>query len=121
MKNRPLKANLACVANYKFKANKANFATKTRHKAKPPKFRHTDLSCHIERNRVFILNCLTDRNEVSKNNDRDSSVASLPQNDNKEKAQNDKDSRLATHCYAQNDKGFVILTFLSYQTLFVSY
>lgn len=38
MKNRPLKANLACVANYKFKANKANFATKTRHKAKPINF-----------------------------------------------------------------------------------
>ena len=35
MKNRPSKANLACVANYKFKAN---FATKTKHKAKPPKF-----------------------------------------------------------------------------------
>lgn len=38
---------------------------------------HTDLSCH------------TERSEVSKNNDRDSSVASLPQNDNREKAQND--------------------------------
>lgn len=38
---------------------------------------HTDLSCH------------TERSEVSKNNDRDSSVASLPQNDNREKTQND--------------------------------
>ena len=103
------------------KQTKQTLPQKQGTKQNPPKFRHTDLSCHIERNRVFILNCLTDRNEVSKNNDRDSSVASLPQNDNKEKAQNDKDSRLATHCYAQNDKGFVILTFLSYQTLFVSY
>lgn len=35
VKNRPSKASLASVANYKFKAN---FATKTKHKAKPPKF-----------------------------------------------------------------------------------
>lgn len=34
MKNCPSKANLARVANYKFKINKANFATKTKHEAK---------------------------------------------------------------------------------------
>ena len=50
------------------------------------------MSYHIECNKIFILHCHTERSEVSKNNDKDSSVASLPQNDSKEKTRNDKTS-----------------------------
>ena len=55
MKNRPLKANLASVANYQFKAN---FATKTKHEAKPINFAIP--ICLVILNTLFVILSVTE-------------------------------------------------------------
>ena len=55
MKNRPSKASLASVANYKFKAN---LATKTKHEAKPLNF--ATLICLVILNTLFVILSVTE-------------------------------------------------------------